>query len=91
MQTTLSDIQGSERELSERNNPPVDTHLFSPNDDYERGTGRGEGPREQGSEERLGDRCVILEHREPPSHQAGETDPTIVRPCPVADCCVPTK
>lgn len=39
------------------------THLFPSDDDDERGAGRGEGPREQGSEERLSDRWMILEHR----------------------------
>lgn len=39
------------------------THLFASDDDDERGAGRGESPREQGSEERLNDRWMILEHR----------------------------
>lgn len=39
-----------------RRNPSQSTHLLSPNDYDKRGAGRGESPREQGPEERLGDR-----------------------------------
>lgn len=44
-------------------NANVWTHLFASDDDDERGAGRGQSPREQGPEERLKDRRVILEHR----------------------------
>jgi hypothetical protein len=40
----------------------IATHLFSSNDDNQRGAGRGECPREKGAKERLGDRWVFFEH-----------------------------